>query len=365
MADDQDQSQKTEEPSQKRLEDAHKRGEVVKSQEVKHLFMILGGTLALSILATSGTAELQHVLAPFLSAPHLFDPNGFAILGTIKRLGSSLVAVLSLPLGVLMIAAAAGNMVQHKPVFTFEKIKPKLNKISVLQGFKKLFSLHSFVEFLKSIAKVTIVAVIMLILVWPEKDRLEGLVSYEPAALMGLITSLVFRLLFGVIVIMAFIAALDYGFQRAQSLKKQRMTKQEVREEHKQLEGDPHIKARLRQIRNERARKRMMAEVPDATVVIANPTHFAVALKYVQDEMDAPRVVAKGADDIALRIRGAAEDNDVPVIENPPLARALYDTVELDEIVPPEHYKAVAEVIGYVMSLNNKRRFSSTRARSE
>lgn len=365
MADDQDQSQKTEEPSQKKLEDAHKRGEVVKSQEVKHLFMIIGGTLALSIMSTTGSADMKNMLAPFLSAPHQIDPDGMAILGTIKNLGSGLVAVLAGPLGILMIAAAAGNMVQHKPVFTFEKVKPKLNKISVLQGFKKLFSLHSFVEFLKSIAKVGIVATIMLILVWPEKDRLEGLVSYEPMALMDLVTTLVFRLLFGVIIIMAFIAALDYGFQRAQNLKKQRMSKQDVREEHKQLEGDPHIKARLRQIRNERARKRMMAEVPEATVVIANPTHFAVALKYVQDEMDAPRVVAKGSDEIALRIRGVAEENGVPVVENPPLARALYDTVELDDIVPSEHYKAVAEVIGYVMRLSNKRRFSSTQARSE
>lgn len=359
MADDQDQSQKTEEPSQKKLEDAHKRGEVVKSQEVKHLFMIIGGTLALSILATSGSAQLQQTLAPFIGSAHLFDPNGYALLAVIEALGTSLMAVLALPLGIMMIAAAAGNMVQHKLVFTFEKVKPKFNKISLLQGFKKLFSMHSFVEFIKSIAKVAIVSVIMLILVWPEKDRLEGLVSYEPASLMSLITALVFRLLFGVIIVMAFIAALDYGFQRAQSLKKQRMTKQEVREEHKQLEGDPHIKARLRQIRNDRARKRMMAEVPNATVVIANPTHFAVALKYVQNEMDAPRVIAKGADDVALRIRGVAEENDVPVIENPPLARALFDTVELDDIVPSEHYKAVAEVIGYVMRLNNKRRFSS------
>ena len=362
MADDQDQSQKTEEPTQKRLEDAHKRGEVVKSQEIKHLFMILGGTLALATFASSGAAEIKQAIAPFLGAAHAVDPEGKALLATFNKLAASLVGALAGPLGILMVAAVAGNVVQHKPVFTFEKVKPKFNKISPLQGAKKLFSAHSIVEFLKSIAKVVIVAILMLILVWPEKDRLEGLVTYEPSALMSLTAALVFRVLIGVVIIMGFIAALDYGFQRAQSRKKQRMSKQEIREEHKQLEGDPHIKARLRQVRSERARRRMMAEVPEATLVIANPTHFAVALKYQQDEMDAPRVVAKGADAVALRIRGVAEENGVPVIENPPLARALFDTVELDELVPPEHYKAVAEVVGYVMSLNNKRRFSSTRA---
>jgi flagellar biosynthetic protein FlhB len=148
------------------------------------------------------------------------------------------------------------------------------------------------------------------------------------------------------------IAGLDYFWQRIRFMSRNRMSKQEIKEEYRQNEGDPVIKAKVRQIRQERARKRMMAAVPDATVVITNPTHFAVALKYESGKMQAPVCVAKGIDALALRIRAVAEENDVPVIENPPLARALHASVEIDEAVPPEHYKAVAQVIGYVMRLN-------------
>ena len=173
------------------------------------------------------------------------------------------------------------------------------------------------------------------------------------------------QILIAVLSVMTLIAALDFLYQKQQHLKQLRMSKQEVKEEFKQTEGDPMIKSRLRQIRMERARKRMMAAVPEADVVITNPTHYAVALKYDGETMEAPKLVAKGADLVARKIRELAKEPDVPIVENPPLARALHDTVELDELIPPEHYKAVAEIIGYVMSLNNKRRFSSTRARSE
>jgi flagellar biosynthetic protein FlhB len=156
--------------------------------------------------------------------------------------------------------------------------------------------------------------------------------------------------------VLAVIAVLDYLYQRYQFFKRNRMSRQEIKEEHRQSEGDPAIKAKVRQIRQERSRKRMMAAVPDATVVIMNPTHFAVALKYESGEMAAPVCVAKGVDALALRIRAVAEENQVPVVENPPLARALYASVEVDEPVPSEHYKAVAQVIGYVMRLSGRMR---------
>lgn len=365
MAEQQEQSSKTEEPTSKRLEDAHKRGEVAKSQEVKHWFMILGGTIALMMFASTSAPRLTQLLIPYLGMAHQFRAESDAFGGAIAQLAGGVAMAMGPPILILLLAAVAGNMVQHKPVFALDKIKPKWNKLSPLSGIKRMFSINSVVEFLKSIAKLAIVGTVMGILLSPEWDRLETLVTYEPGALMSLIASLVFRILVGVIVILGFIAGLDFAFQKAQNLKKQRMTKQEVREEYKQLEGDPHVKARLRQIRMERARRRMMAAVPDATVVITNPTHYAIALRYIQDEMDAPRVVAKGADDVAMRIRDVAIANDVPLIENPPLARALYATVELDDMIPSEHYKAVADVIGYVMGLADKRRRSPFRKAPE
>ncbi len=362
MAEQQDQAQKTEEPTAKRLEDAHKKGEVVKSQEVKHWFMIMGGTGALLMFASTTAPQLKRLLVPFLSLAHQYRADSSAFGGAIANLAADVGMAMAPPLMILMFTALLGNMVQHKPVFALEKIKPHWNKLSPLTGVKRLFSINSIVEFLKSIAKLLIIGTVMTILLAPEWDRLESLVSYDPGSLMELIAVLVFRILVGVIVILGFIAGADYAFQKAQNKKKQRMTKQEVREEHKQLEGDPQIKSRLRQIRMERARKRMMASVPDATVVITNPTHYAIALKYIEDEMDAPRVVAKGVDDVAMRIRELAADHDIPLVENPPLARVLYDMVDLDDMIPSEHYKAVAEVIGYVVRLNERLRHSPFRS---
>ncbi len=351
---DQDQAQKTEEPTPKRLEDAYKKGDVARSQEVKHLFMILAATLAITLFAGHTMSRLQSDLRVFLESPHLVLVGPGNMRALIQAVGHDVFAALLLPLILFVIAAIAGNMIQNKPVLTFEKMKPKPEKISVLKGLKRMFSIETAAEFAKNLLKLLIVSAVVLILIWPERARLEQLVTYEAAGLVRLIDGLVTRMLIGVVSILAVIAGADYLFQRFQHHKKQRMTKQEVKDEHKQLEGDPAVKARLRQIRMDRARKRMMAAVPEADVVITNPTHFAVALKYDADAMEAPKLVAKGLDKIARRIRDLAEENDVPIVENPPLARALYATVEVDEQIPPEHYKAVAEIIGYIMRLRNK-----------
>jgi len=244
--------------------------------------------------------------------------------------------------------------VQNKPVITFEKMQPKLEKVSPLKGLKRMFSIQTVVEFAKNLLKLLIVAAVVIFLVWPERARLEQITTYEMAGVVRLLGALISRMLIGVVSILAVIAGADVLFQRFQHHKKQRMTKQEVKDEHKQTEGDPAVKARLRQIRMDRARKRMMAAVPDADVVITNPTHFAVALKYKAEVMEAPKVVAKGLDKMAQRIRELADENDVPIVENPPLARALYATVDVDDQIPPEHYKAVAEIIGYILRLRNK-----------
>ncbi|MCH7486076.1 MAG: flagellar type III secretion system protein FlhB, partial [Proteobacteria bacterium] len=205
--------------------------------------------------------------------------------------------------------------------------------------------------FLKAIAQIGLVSVVAVGLVAPFLGDLALLPTFEMVQTLDRIHIIAIWLMVGTVMVMTVVAVLDFLYQRYAHLKKMRMTKQDVKDEQKQAEGDPLIRARIRKLRLERAQRRMMAAVPEADVVVTNPTHYAVALKYKMDDMPAPKLVAKGVDFLAQRIREVAEENDVPVVENPPLARALYATVEIDEEVPEEHYKAVAEIIGYVMRL--------------
>jgi flagellar biosynthetic protein FlhB len=214
-----------------------------------------------------------------------------------------------------------------------------------------LFSKQALANFVKGLVKLALFGAVMTALLWPERTRLDTLVTIDPAAILPMTQTLALQLLGAVIAILAFIAAADFLFQYRQWFERQKMSFRELKEEFKDTEGDPHVKGKIRQIRETRMRKRMMAAVPQASVVITNPTHFAVALKYERG-MNAPVCVAKGMDVIALKIREVAEAHSVPIVENPPLARALHGTVEIDREIPAEHYQAVAEVIGYVMRLN-------------
>lgn len=209
-------------------------------------------------------------------------------------------------------------------------------------------------EFGKTLIKFVLVGGIGVYIVWPELDMLNQLMTISADEMLQVVSSLIVRLLVGVIIFMTIVALIDFIYQQTQQKKKLRMTKQEVKDEYKQLEGDPHVKARIRQLRQERSRQRMMAAVPESDVVITNPTHYAVALKYDYDTMEVPVVTAKGADFVAQKIRELAEENDIPLVENPPLARALHATVEVDEEIPPAQYKAVAEVISYILKLSGK-----------
>jgi flagellar biosynthetic protein FlhB len=206
----------------------------------------------------------------------------------------------------------------------------------------------------KGLGKMLIVGVAIWTQLWPERGGLESILNQSTVAVVGDMSRLLFKVLMASLISLGVIAGLDYFWQRMRWQSRNRMSKQEIKEEYRQNEGDPHIKAKIRQLRHERARKRMMTAVPTATVVIMNPTHFAVALKYESGKMAAPICVAKGIDALALRIRAVAEENNVPVVENPPLARALHAAIEIDEPVPAEHFKAVAQVIGYVMRLQGK-----------
>jgi len=351
MAEDQDDSQKTEEPTPKKLQEAHGKGEVAKSQEVRHWFILFSVTVILLVSAKSSMAGIRDLLGGILASSGQVTMDAINLKNFAAQTLGSVFTYMILPIIILMIGALLGAVVQHQPVLTAEKIKPKLNKISPLAGLKRLFSMQNFVEISKSIIKIIIVGYVVLLLVWPERERLEQMVSSSPGDMADVIYIMVLRIFVGVVAVMAIIAGLDFLFQKAQFIKKMRMSKQEVKDEMKQTDGDPHVKARLRQIRLERARTRMMAAVPDADVVVTNPTHYAVALKYEHQKMDVPTVVAKGADHIALKIRAVAKEHDIPILENPPLARALFATVDVDEEINESHYKAVAEVVGYIMRL--------------
>ncbi len=351
MAEDQDEAQKTEDASPKKLEDAFKKGDVPKSNELKTWFMLLAATILFATSAPSLSGDITEFLRGYISTTHLVSSDNGGITSLAQNIIIKVMLLLALPMLIFVLAGLAGNLVQHKPLITLEKIKPKFSKISPLAGVKRLFSMNTLVEFLKTIAKLILVSSVAFMIVWPERSMLEGMTGVPLGGVLDIIQIMALRLFIGVTSMVTIIAALDFGWQNYQHQKKQRMTKQEVKDEFKQTEGDPHIKARLKQIRADRARTRMMQSVPEADVVLTNPTHYAVALVYKHGDMDVPRLVAKGADNVAFRIRDLAEENDVPIVENPPLTRALFAAVDIDEEVPPEHYKAVAEVIGYVMKL--------------
>jgi flagellar biosynthetic protein FlhB len=353
MSDASDDEDKTEDPSQRRLDQAIERGDVAKSQEISTFFILGALTLALLLSAAGSGRTLVLELRGFLGSPHLVADSGAGMLAAgSKALGAGLSAML-MPLGIIAVAALAAGLVQHRPLWTFEPMMPKFSRVSPMEGAKRIFGKQAFVQFIKGLIKLVVVGAIVAAVLWAERDRLESFATLPPALLLGSILSLSLKLLGAVLSIYAVVAVGDFGYQRFSWNKRQRMSREEQKQEHKEQEGNPEVKGRMRQIRSQRLRKRMMAEVPKATVVIANPTHFAVALKY-ESGMPAPICVAKGIDVLALRIRSVAEENGVPVIENPPLARALHASVEIDDEIPVEHYKAVAEVIGFVLRLRRR-----------
>lgn len=354
MAEEQDDSQKTEEPTQKRLDESRQKGQVASSKEINHWFMILGGTMFVIMLAPGTLRGIEAAMVRFIEAPHTMTVEGSGFSTAIKTALGDVGLALLIPLGLLVALALASGFVQHGFLFSAEQLTPKLDKISPLAGFKRLFSMKALVEFIKGLLKIAVVGAVLTMVMMPQLHHITELPGYTVPDLLVYTGKLSGKILLASLAVITVIAGLDMLYQRFDHMKSLRMSKQEVRDEMKQTDGDPMIKSRLRQIRMERARRRMMAEVPKATVVVTNPTHFAVALRYDKDEMQAPIVVAKGADLVAARIRELATANEVPIVENPPLARALYATVDIQKPIPSEHYRAVAEIIGYVMRLKQK-----------
>ncbi len=349
MADEADNFQRTEEPTPKRLEDARKRGDSPKSQELVAAVMLAAGALVLWLFAGPAAKSLMEAGAVFLDHPQEFAIDGASLQRLFAAIGARIGAVLA-GVGALFLAAAfLANVGQARPVFTAARLAPKLSKLSPLAGAKRIFGPSGLFNFTKGVAKILIIGGILVYALWPDRALLIGLLEAGEQQLLDLARAETLKLLILTVSAMAVIAALDYGFQRHSWMQRLRMTKEEVKRELKETEGDPIIRGRLRQMRETRARRRMIAAVKDATVLVMNPTHVAVALKYEVGVTEAPVCVAKGADETALRMRAAAEIYRVPVVENPPLARALFAGVEVDEEIPVDHYEAVANVISFIL----------------
>src|SRR5947209_11404159 len=350
MADENDSSDKTDDPTQKRLDEALQRGDVAKSQEVNTWFVLAGATLILLSFSGSMSSGVSKVLGGLIAQAHNIPVDGPGLMHTVQTLALETIAAVALPFVLLVLAAIAGNLVQHRLVWSAEQLKPKLSKVSPGAGFKRLFSKVAVANFVKGLIKLGLIGAVMAGLLWPKRGQLDGLVTMDPAVILALTKTLSLEMLGTVVAILFIVALADYLFQYRQWYERQKMSVRELKEEFKQTEGDPAIKAKIRQLRQARARRRMMAAVPKASVIITNPTHYAIALQYERG-MDAPICLAKGTDLVALKIRELATQHSIPIVENPPLARALHATVEIDDEIPTEHYKAVAEIIGYVMKL--------------
>ena len=343
-------SEKTEDPTQKHLDDALERGDVAKSQEINTWFVIAGGTLIMSTFSGSIGGNLELPLRNLIANSWMIHTDGPGLLLLARQLCFAVLGAIGVPLLMLALAAIAGNMIQHRLVWSGEQMKPKFDKISPGAGAKRVFGKQALANFLKGIFKLTALGAVMTAILWPERLRLESLVRFDPTALLGVSTAMTVHLMGAVVAMLAVVAIADYFFQYRQWFERQKMSLHEIKEEYKQSEGDPHIKGKIRQLRQQRMKKRMMAAVPKASVVITNPTHYSVALSYERG-MSAPVCLAKGVDIIAFKIREIARAHDIPIVENVPLARSLYATVEIDDEIPVEHYQAVAEIISYVMGL--------------
>jgi flagellar biosynthetic protein FlhB len=354
MADD---DGKTEEPTGKRLSQAREEGDIIMSQEVKTAASLAAILVLVWWVLPPVMTKAKSYLAILMSEPHMIRVTTEGeLMEVLRGLAARMALLMALPLALMLGVGLAAAFAQTGWLITTKKITPDLMKLNPLNGLKRIFSLHGAVDLVKSLLKLIVVAALFYLVVRGKIAFLPLLPSMEVPAMLSFLHSVLIRLLMTVLALQICIAAADYMYQRFSYMKKLRMSKQEVKDEHRQSEGDPMVKARIRGLRLQRARQRMMAAVPKADVVVTNPTHFACALKYDPETMNAPLLIAKGQDLVALRIRELAKQHDIMIVENPPLARALYAAVEVDREVPPEHYKAVAEVISYVFRLKGKLR---------
>ena len=356
MADDKDPDSKTEEATPQKLEEARKKGDVAKSADVAPALSLLGATAVIVMGGGYFATSMAEAFMPFIASPHLLI--GGLEAGAGVEIGMNAIWAAAPFLGAVMLATivggVGGNVFQSGFLFSAEKMKPKWEKVSPMGGLKRIFGPDGLMQFAQTFAKLIAVSVICWMVLKPHAREFENMAAMSPAAILPLARDMMIALMASTLVFLVLGAGADFIWQKMRFAKRQRMTKEEVKEEYKNTEGDPHVKAKLKQIRMQRSRQRMMQNVPKATVIVTNPTHYSVALRYEAGDA-APVCVAKGVDALALLIREVAREHDVPIVENVPLARALYAAVDIDETIPREHFEAAARVIGFVMQKRKRR----------
>lgn len=355
MSEQPEKDSKTEEATPRKIEDALRKGNTPFARELTSFASIAAIAVALQIASYVFHGSALDTLRSFIGQAHDIRIGTLSDLNQLIGLLAGGLAVLIVPLLVLMAAGIAASIVQNPPRMVLQRISPELSRISLAAGWNRLFGQHGRIELAKAIIKFGIISAVVAIFAAGHKYEIINTLLIAPPDLPRLIVAKTTSLFLIVGAVLTALVVLDIFWSRMKWRHDLRMSKQEVKDEHKQSEGDPIVKARQRSIARERARKRMLASVPRATLVIANPTHYAVALRYVRGEQAAPIVVAKGLDFIALKIREIAEENGIPVIEDRALARSLYEVVKPDRPIPQEFYKAVAEIIIHLMSSTKAR----------
>ncbi len=354
MSDTQDRESKTEAPSARKIQQAREQGDVPKSSEVAPTLALAAAAIALLTGGGAMARGLTVALLPFIAHPDAIDLSQH---GAVAVMHAAMFAAAPaiLVLGVAAAAGVAGNVLQHGVLFVPSKLAPSFSKLNPLEGFKRLAGVDNLISFAKSLFKLTAMAAVVFMVLKPHAASLAAMTWLDPASILPASMDVLRALLLAGVVVFGVCAAVDVFIQRTRFTQRMRMSREDMKQESKDSEGDPQLKAKLKQQRMARSKKRMIQNVPKATLVIMNPTHYAVALRYVQGETPAPICVAKGLDAVALKIREVAEAHRVAVIEDPPLARALYAVVEVDETIPREHYQAVAKIVGFVMGASKRR----------
>jgi len=351
MAEDSD-LEKTEQPSQRKLDQAREKGQVARSRELSTFAVLLAGGSALWFMGASFTQQMVKLLSDGLTLDRELAFNTGLIIPRLYDFALVALIIFSPFLLVVMLAAAFSPLLLNGWLFSVQALQPKFSKLNPASGLVRMFSKTALVELTKAIGKATLVGGIAAWVIWHNKEAVMALGTQAAIASIPQMGHLVGSSFMMIVGAMLLIVLIDVPFQLWDHNKKLMMTKEEVRKESKETEGNPEVKGRIRQLQREAARKRMMAEIPTADVVVTNPTHYAVALKYGDKGMRAPVVVAKGSHLLALRIREIAEENHVPILEAPPLARALHKHTDLGESIPEALYTAVAEVLAYVYQLH-------------
>lgn len=348
--------EKTEKATPKKRQDARKKGQVAKSAELSGAVVLLSAVLSLMMFGGFIKKRLMSLYTDvFLNRMNMqVTPENVTIL--FSQYGLQILILLAPLFAITYVIALAANLAQVGFMITGEGITPKLNKLDPIKGFKNIFSMRSVVEFLKSIFKLTIISYLVFSTLWGQKSSFATLSHVNLDGILHFAARLTLSLGIKIGAALMIMAVLDYIYQKYEHEKNLKMSKQDIKDEYKKSEGDPLIKGKIRERQRRMAMQRMMQEVPNADVIITNPTHFAVALKYDGSQMEAPQIVAKGQDFVALRIREIAKEHGVMTMENKPLARALFQRAEIGDVVPADLFQAVAEVLAYVYKLKGKTR---------